>query len=1076
MEIIRINRLDNNPEILNNLRQKRLLLWVLPGCTEEQLLPLLKLPWVTAWNDCQQLDFTKLWDNNLENRQRELVVVESPDQDPPELRTTDFLRVYQLHPLTPKNGSTAKKLARYAERLRDKIEGYKTGIITFVGSTLDSSSLEKVELAHELAPLLLITLITQDSITFSREGDGIAYQWTESTTQFREQCQDLITNVDSGSLILDLKDAPEISVNPSLLEDLSNYWTLLSHGLISPPQEEVSQEDFDRFINGEEIWSLYALDAAYRRQCYHSERPTDFVEQVIEGIRKFETEEADPTDQLRQFLLFSESGSGVTTLLRQTAMALAKKCYPTLMAKPFSQGFGGRSLENFIVDVQDKWQDNRHGKGSGIGLLPVCLVLDVDAETSFRGVSLARQLSGLGRRVVLIRALEKTKKELDRAKNVYTLPTEVSEEELIALGKHLGGFCSRQQLVAIPTEGEWLAYYEGMNRLYQFPSPLYDTEEEISIPPLFLIGIYPFIKERISDQNSLEQYYYQKWQELSNPIQEIVRVLAAATAYGIGIPYDTLRRHPQLDLGELERSDKENQRKLDTFIDWKPRRGNWHLMLRHPVMGRLLSAMIDPYEGETPYSALLPLLERLTAKEEDCWFAETLAFRLGQYFKTGSPRFSIETDTSIQKAARIIFSTIPRELKKVSRIIRHHEGRYHIHIIDACAEALDNPSFTTLSPKVVLDLVKDEYEFVQQKLEQALSNSYSSEPASNIYNTMAMARFKLAEVLRGQQDSTFREMFKLALQSQENAIIHDPANGHAQSQFVRETLKTIENGKAEEWPLEEQLELFTQAESRLVDLIRLSLEKRWRHIEPEEAKTQLDTILFQHVKVSKQLWGETTTSKIKITNPEMMLFLKTRQTLGELSLRKGFHDAGLAEPLRQLREEFLSLPKKSARVYLYIYRLYLEDPVGRLKFKERRELLEQLRKQDDRQYLPFWHDEAALFCQFDQIDIGASKFKKLRAYRQANPSQWFWLNEKVLVDKDGNLREMTLTADSPEKITGYARILNTGISVMYKPHQFAKDFSKGEPFKAYIRFTLNGLQAIPEERAEFDRREMGLVS
>jgi DNA-dependent RNA polymerase auxiliary subunit epsilon len=1074
MEIIRINRLDNNPEILNNLRQKRLLLWVLPGCTEEQLLPLLKLPWVTAWNDCPQLDFTKLWDNNLEDRQREPFVVESPDQDPDELRTTDFLRVYQLHPLTPKNGSTARKWVRYAEQLRDKIEEYTTGIITFIGSNLDSASLDKVVLAHDLAPRLPITLITQDSITSPIEGDGIAYQWTKSTTHFREECQTLIVNVDRGSLILDLKDVSGMMADAALLEDLSNYWTLLSRGLTNPPQD-VSQEDFDRFVNGEEIWSLYALEAAYRRKCYQSEQHIDFIEQVIEKIRNFEKDEVGPTDQLRQFLLFSESGSGVTTLLRQTAMALAKSGYPTLMAKSFSQGFGGRSLENFIVDVQDKWQDNRHGKGSGIGLLPVCLVLDTDAETSFRSVSLARQLSGLGRRVVLIRALEKTKKELSEAKNVYTLPAEVSEAELIALGKHLGDFCSQRQLVTIPTEGEWRAYYEGMNRLYQFPSPLYDAEEEISIPPLFLIGIYPFIKEHISDQNSLEQYYYQKWQDLSNPIQEIVKVLAAAMAYGIGIPYDTLRRHPLLDLSELEKSDKENQRKIDTFIDWKPWSGNWRLRIRHPAMGRLLSAMIDPYEGEAPYSALLPLLERLTTKEEDRWFAEMLAFRLGQYFKTGSPQFSIETDTSIQRAARIIFNTIPRELKDVSRIIRHHEGRYHLHILHACAEVLDHPNLTTLPREVVLDLAQEEYRFAQKKLEQALNNNNSLEPDSNIYNTMAIASFKLASVIQSQDSRAFRTQFKSALQFQENAIISDPANGYALSQFVRETLKALENGKEEEWPLEEQLELFTQVESRLVELIRLHSEKRWRNIEPEHAEMQLETILSRHVKVSKQLLGETANSKIKITNPEMILFLETRQTLGKLSLREGFREDRLAKSLRQLREKFLALPKKSARVYLYVYRLYMEDPVARLKFKERLELLEQLRKQAPRQHLPFRHDEATLLCQFDKIDIGNRKFKELRASRQADPSQWIWQNERVLVDGNGNLREMTLTADSPEKTTGYARILNTGISVMYKPHQFDKDFSKGEPFKAYLRFTLNGLQAVPKKLANFDRQEMGLV-
>lgn len=149
--------------------------------------------------------------------------------------------------------------------------------------------------------------------------------------------------------------------------------------------------------------------------------------------------------------------------------------------------------------------------------------------------------------------------------------------------------------------------------------------------------------------------------------------------------------------------------------------------------------------------------------------------------------------------------------------------------------------------------------------------------------------------------------------------------------------------------------------------------------------------------------------------------------------------------------------------------------MARLDFSERLELLNQLHKQDVKQYLPFRHDEATLLCQLDKIDIGVRKFSELHASRQADSYQWLWLNEKVLIDKKGQLREMILTARSSEQNTAYATIINTGILVRYKSHQFSKTFSKGEPFRAYIRFTLNGLQAVPEKLAAFDLKEMGLA-
>ncbi|MEK8016289.1 MAG: hypothetical protein VSS75_005425 [Candidatus Parabeggiatoa sp.] len=1093
MEIIPINTLTHSDTLTSmrqSMKQKHLLLWILPGCTEDKLFPLLELPWMTVWNDCPHLDFTQLWEKKVDKRKP--LLVERPEQDPPDLRINEFLRVYHLHPLNnKKDGSIARRQARYSEQLRDKIEDYKTGIVTFVGSNL-KTSWEKVVLTHDLAPNLQITLMTDDSIASPTEEEGeeegIAYQWANSATDFLKEYHTLIADVEEPSVI-DLKDAPGIVVEESLLEELSNYWTLLSRGLVL--SSDVSQDDFDKFVSGEEIWSLYAAGAPYLRNkicqklSQSSESAINFIEDVIETIRKFENTESEPTDQLRQFLLFSESGSGVTTLLRQTAITLAQRGYPTLIAKPFSRGFGGRVLEHFIVDVQDKWRKKRQGKGSGIGLLPVCLVLDTDAETFYRGSSLARQLSGLGRRVVLIRALERSQDELHKVSpdkstqlnNVYTLPATVSKEELVELGKHLRQFCLQRQLADIPTEGEWRAYYEGLERLSRFSSSHF--EENISISPLFLIGIYPFIKERISDQNSLEQYYYHKWTELNNSnIQELIRVLAVATAYGISIPYDTLRRHPNIDLSTLEKNDKESQRKMDTFIEWNMpiSTRNWHLYMRHPAIGILLSRTIDPFEGDLPYSALLPLLQRLTTKAEDIWFAETLVFKLGRYFSSRSPRFSLETDTSIQKAARIIFNTIPLELKNISRTLRHHEGRYHVHVLQACSQVLNEPHLTTLKPEMVLKIAKGEYDFAQKELAHALNNSSDGEPDSNIYNTMALASFKLATILQNQNDNIFCREFKSALAFQEKAIISDPANGHALSQFVEKTLDMLGDKNEQKWSFEEKMEFVMQAESRLVELIRLHSEKRWRNIEQFDAEMQLGKIIDQHAKISKKLVGETKHfSSFKITHPETALFLKIRQTLGIHTLQQGFRQPQLAKELRQLREEFVALKEKSSRTLIYLYRLYLEDPVARLYFSERSKLLDQLRKQDVNQYLPFRHDEATLLCQLDKIDIGGRKFDELRASRQADSFQWLWLNEKVLLDEEGHLREMILTAHSSEQDTAYATIINTGIRVMYKPHQFSQTFSKGKPFKTYIRFTLNGLQAVPEKLAAFDLKEMGLA-
>jgi hypothetical protein len=372
-------------------------------------------------------------------------------------------------------------------------------------------------------------------------------------------------------------------------------------------------------------------------------------------------------------------------------------------------------------------------------------------------------------------------------------------------------------------------------------------------------------------------------------------------------------------------------------------------------------------------------------------------------------------------------------------------------------------------------LAKDEYNLSKKELDMALNINNFGEPDTYIHNTMATASFNLAYALRSQDMAAFRQQFKLALEFQEKAIISGPDNSHALFQFVNKSLEILESDQA--WPLEEKEELFPLVESRVVDLCSIHSENRWKKIEPIDAEIQLGSVIARHLKVSEKLVGNGDKfSKFKINHPEAALLFEIRQILKERTLKDGFRSDD-AKALRQLREELKALSSKQPRTYVYLYRLYVEDPVGRLNFSERKALLEKLYDQDYRQYLPFRHDEAALLCQLDSIKEGADKFYELRDARKADYFQWLWWNEKALLRNDGSgqLRKITLTAHRPEQSTAYAYIRNTDIPVIYKPLQFDKTFKKGEPFTAYIHFTLNGLQAVQEKLAVDDLREMGLA-
>lgn len=109
------------------------------------------------------------------------------------------------------NSKASRKQVRYAERLRDKIEDYVSGVVTFVGSNINEDSLEKVILTRELAPSLQIILMTKDSITSPTEGEGFAYQWADSPVGFLKAFNTLMADVEDPT-VLDLKETPGVKV------------------------------------------------------------------------------------------------------------------------------------------------------------------------------------------------------------------------------------------------------------------------------------------------------------------------------------------------------------------------------------------------------------------------------------------------------------------------------------------------------------------------------------------------------------------------------------------------------------------------------------------------------------------------------------------------------------------------------------------------------------------------------------------------------------------------------------------------------------------------------------------------
>lgn len=1070
MPIVTISDQDNL-EIAIPLVFKEISLWILPGTKKDDLKLLLNLPWINIWDETIETDIEKLWYEHGD--EREPLKIDKPIQDAQNFRESEFVRIYNISP----SNADDRRQKRFVERLKDRVEETK-GLLCFVGSVKEHW--ETILLAHDLSPGLDILIINNDAkeLSFNEEWD--LYFWSKNLKSFVTYCQKIAAALKSESVV-NLKNALGLQLNKTLLEDISQHWTLLNASLTTPRM--ISQDAFDAFINADPAWEAYAAGVPYiRREACKKKlknenkiRSFDFVEEVEKKIQWVDKEVLDPNEQLNQIIIYCEPGSGATTLLRQVSMTLARLGFPTLISKPHLRSFGGKSLENFIIETQDLWLKNRKGKGTGSGQIPFCIVVDTDGEAIPGSFGLPRMLQALGRKILLIRALERSKDEINNEDQFNALFADADITDIMQIGSHLRKICTKFALEAIPGDNEWRAFYEGIGRLSKFEgSPQYGSV--IYTQPLFLIGIYPFLKERVSDENSLEQYYYAKWNKLENEdLKIIIRMLSTIGVYGFSIPYDTLRRHNLLDAIALQSLDKSDERIADMFIKWSQYghlTQNWHLHMRHPAIGMLLSRAIDPSEGDFPFSAIVPLLKSLSTKEEDLWLAGGLSYRIGQHFKRRSGQFSLDVDTAAQRAARELFSAIPESVKSLSRTVRHHQGRYHLHILRACHECMTTPHLTTLKFEDVISIAKKEHLKASEFLKLATQIKNKSEPISYIYNTLATANFTLADVLKKTEPQLARTAFTDAIEYEDISIKYDPANGHAIFQFVLKILNTLM--KSNDLSDDRKIELVILAESKLMDLERLHGEKRWRNIDPIEAEKQLGSLFQDHFSVVKKLVKITAIRKsFKANHPEADLFLKIRMLVKDNKIDDAFKDPDRRKQIRLLRKEMFDLTNCSIRTDTYLYKLFLADNEDRLDFESRLEILQRIKRKDPDQFLPFKHDEGALYCQKNKMDVGEKILREIREFRNSNRTQWFWYNEKPLLDIDDRTKPREMVLQVLDPLSGWAVIRNTDIRLKYQPYHFGEK-KRQEVFRAFIRFTLNGLQAVPKKLINHDLKEIGL--
>ncbi|MBU8873067.1 hypothetical protein KQ910_04800 [Reyranella sp. MMS21-HV4-11] len=1051
--------------------------WLAADCEDSTIIRVLRLPWLAIWSEVENDRLSKIL-ASLDDIPA--VVVHALSDVPPTTRGRGITYIFDTSISTGAAHSAILRKRRHAEELENKVEGYE-GVVIAVGSG------ERLQRWHEilsaLAPeaKLIVAPPTGSGPGPSLEG---ATPWDDSANQLLDAISSYYVELGKED-VLDLKDASGISPDGIRVEAIADSWELMTRGYVQAPAQ-VLQADFDAFLSGDAVWPALRAGAACSRGSVcsvfgngrrHKEQLVDPIDFVRDRIRNLDQSDIDPLDSIEHILLFAEAGSGCTTTLRQIALAVARDGYPTMITRPDPKELSIESLQHLIIDIQEKWAAARTGRGSGSGSLPFCLILDSDAELPARFSRLLRgQLADINRKVLVVRALRRSESELDNSAGVLRLRADTDEAEVLKIGAHLRDFCASNGLQAIPTDDEWKAYYEGFGRLRRHSSD--HKSAGVVTPPLFLVGLYPFVKDRVRDERSLERYLFRRWSEISTESGRLlVRILATAGAYGLSVPLESLLREQSLEEPLFGRVSIADQRLLDSFFRWNRlgwERVNWGVHIRHQAIGLLLMRIIDPLEGEAPFAGLLPTLSRLAGSEADRWFAEQIAYVIGRRFQSGSRSFSLDVDTQIQRAAREIFSAIPREIEENSRTICHHRARFYVHVLHACVEAIENPEQTRVPIEACFELADSSISEASRLLVAAAKIPDQHEKLSHVFNTLSagLAQFAQACSLRGKVDRA-GILFKESLDRASEAIERDPANGHALFNYVGTALRVLEKGILED--LGDAIATFERAEDRLEDLINLNSERRWNNTDEESADFQIAQLAARLIEVAKKL---STGNRVLLDQHTMIVvsaLLKIRMTCRTSPLKEAFLDPQKAKALREVRKMLEGIANPSSATSLCIYKLMLGDPIGRIEFERRLEVLDSIRTQNSAQYEPYRHDHAALLCQLGHFEAAASIFRAISNSRIADPDSWFWINERVLLDVSGVPTPKSFVVRVTDEHEGWSVIKNTGIRVKFQPRQFG-DIKNGQYLPVYLRIRLLGLQGVTRRFADHDLQTMGLGS
>ena len=834
---------------------------------------------------------------------------------------------------------------------------------------------------------------------------------------------------------------------------LERYFLIQEGDLTPILPEELSEEEFVGFFRDpQESWRPYAAGLPWMRDADHAEN----LERLTKKLDSAGSEENSVA------YISSEPGAGGTTLAHALAWRLARRGYPTLVAKPLPFVPDALPISNFLNRVLTQVQHETPGDGasndaSSIGgadhtegesrarryEAPWLIVFDTlhwegrDSEL----VRFRNELEKSGRPVCI---LVVTGTVLDLAflntrifNKIAELNHAIDKESARDLGRHLN---------------QYLRAYGKARENQQWDRFHADhTVRYLEGQSAFWVSLSFWIQGQYNLDESIQEWMYRAFKEHTQDpaVRQAILEIAALSSERLPMPEALLPaprgRWPVSQLLEDLRPSL-SALGLVPISDGTNR--YWALI--HDILGRFLVNAIfyDPQmreelgymEAQDAEHLRFMLLRQISQKR---LLGEKAYRSIGEDFANSI--FKIDPDqghgsfASIWRQVLAALDSMPRSLLDSSRVFRHHT-------------AVSRRRITKLNPVYYGVTIEDKLTLLNRAIDDInyaltyIDYAPGSESNLNLYNSLAHAYFDLADVEmdEGAGHERIGELRRLANDATRKAYEENPSSSYTIETYVKNLIQSAR------YSPEEATNHCLQALGILFSALT-SDEATYRASHLGELADQALRILFDQSSVS----ATPTEPKSAIE----VLLAAWRAIKEGVEEHEGLNPAEVPPANKEKALEVLAHPAGRGNMQVLRMRYDLVSTVQPYDFKQQLELVEQLEATNYRITPQLRLEYAILLFQDSRATEGDKEFRSLRRlWKESEQFVHVPVRLRWLLTPDGEPQTVQAITASDYGYRAMARVRAFGNApVPFRPEEHGfRDLRPGMPFACHVSFGHNG--------------------